>query len=206
MPPYCANCNTRFSCGNTWDHKPLCLPCAERLNFTLRGYDGRMIYDGSVEAMNQRNRISNGPEQCDNHTESFPLIDFTFGVGETALKMLQIIDNATVSGPNVMRVETTAYYNGRERLACITVTLKKPFMYQLAVVSGGDRSSDLSRITQWEQDASINPPQPADTRTLSARDQAYKMSHYYTLANIDAAVLAVLTIIRNFASKEWKNV
>lgn len=100
-----------------------------------------------------------------------------FGIDEVATKILRLLADATISHRNLLKIENSPFYNGREKHVAISVIKWRPFMRTMIITFGENRNSDDIVIQSLVQDSDINPPcihnRPKDTADKSYRNRAY---------------------------------
>ncbi len=97
-------------------------------------------------------------------------------------------------------IETSVFYNGRERGICLTVKNYRSEDGKILVVTWGEnRNSDSIFVADWIQKNSINPPTLVDMP-----DKAYDQRQYFTYDAIYPAIYHIRKLIVDFCDKAAK--
>lgn len=95
-------------------------------------------------------------------TATTMLADSTLGLSAQALAILAML-SAEDSDDTEMRIDTRAWYNGRENGVSLTVRAHIPDTHALIITIAEHRISDAIAIEIWEMNGDIpDPPTPKD--------------------------------------------
>jgi len=124
--------------------------------------------------------------------------DTTLGLSAQALAVLQLLA-AEDSDDSELRIDTRAWYNGRENGVSLTVRASIPDTRALIVVFAEDRTSDAIAIEIWGLVDDIpDPPTPA-----CCRDDADRWTVKY--GRLDEATNIIRTAIKKFVETERRD-
>ena len=119
--------------------------------------------------------------------------DIDMNISTQALLVLRALSVHEIPDAwGVKSVETSAWYNGRERGVCVTFQAQNK--KALAVTFGECRNSDSIFIDHFEVTLSINPP-----TVLQFSDSAYRLRRYAPYLDISKAVDVIIEIVEKWA-------
>jgi hypothetical protein len=119
--------------------------------------------------------------------------DLTLGINPVASHILAVLNAGWPSEmEGVFRVETSAWYNGRERGICLTVTPKER-RDVLYITFGECRNSDQIFVDRWTSGALFNPPTVHDHP--EERDLAYMNRFYFPQTALLSSVKSIMDTI-----------
>lgn len=116
-------------------------------------------------------------------------------ISTQALLVLRVLSTHDIPPEwKIEPVETSAWYNGRERGVCITFRNKQNKC--LAITFGECRNSDSIFIDHFETKMTLNPPTVRDFS-----EEAYRLRRYAPYLGVSDAIDIITEILSNWAYK-----
>jgi predicted transposase YbfD/YdcC len=121
--------------------------------------------------------------------------DIDMNISTQALLVLRALSRQDIPDDwDVTTLETSAWYNGRERGVCVTFRHKKS--KYLAITFGECRNSDSIFIDHFDIKCNLNPPTIADFS-----EDAYGKRRYADYLGISDAIDIITNILRDWSHK-----
>jgi len=104
----------------------------------------------------------------------------TLGIHPTATAILNLLLlNGTVQELiEKFLIQSSAWYNGREKCVCIFTKYFNPTKHNIFIVFGEHRNSDDIFVDHWFGESTLNPPQSKDLP-----ETAYKERKFFKTIN-----------------------
>ncbi|WP_353189047.1 hypothetical protein [Pseudomonas sp.] len=138
---------------------------------------------------------ASGRRKARRESKSMKFASIDMNISTQALLVLRVLSTHDIPSEwNIEPMETSAWYNGRERGVCLTFRRNQGGC--LAITFGECRNSDSIFIDHFEAALTLNPPTVSDFS-----EKAYRLRRYAPYLGISDSIDIITEILSNWARK-----